>query len=211
VTLREQVVEALHKSHVALPCDPGLDVGALRHLVAPDLPQPLWSKLIDELASKRLIARCGAWVQLWDHASHLTDEDRELVGRLDPFIHSVHLDPPWVRDIASSTGVSEEQVRQLMCKLATRGVMYQVVQDLFYTAEAIQQLAQIVSAISQKKGSVRAAHFRDITRLPRKRIVRILEFFDRVGYTRRIEDTHMLVMDSGWREVGPDAWLMSRD
>jgi selenocysteine-specific elongation factor len=27
----------------------------------------------------------------------------------------------------------------------------------------------------------------------------ILEFFDRVGYTRRVRDAHVLRGDSGWR------------
>jgi selenocysteine-specific elongation factor len=39
---------------------------------------------------------------------------------------------------------------------------------------------------------VRAARFRDRTGLGRKRAIQVLEFFDRVGYTRRARDAHRL-------------------
>ncbi|XOT98752.1 SelB C-terminal domain-containing protein [Alcaligenes pakistanensis] len=39
---------------------------------------------------------------------------------------------------------------------------------------------------------VSAAQFRDATGLGRKRAIQILEFFDRMGYTRRVRDRHVL-------------------
>jgi selenocysteine-specific elongation factor len=43
---------------------------------------------------------------------------------------------------------------------------------------------------------VRAAVFRDGSGLGRKRAIQILEFFDRVGYTRRVREAHRLRGDS---------------
>ena len=43
-----------------------------------------------------------------------------------------------------------------------------------------------------------AAAFRDATGLGRKRAIQILEFFDRVGYTRRVRDNHVLRGESAY-------------
>ena len=43
---------------------------------------------------------------------------------------------------------------------------------------------------------VRAAAFRDRIGLGRKRAIQILEFFDRIGYTRRARDDHRIRGDS---------------
>jgi selenocysteine-specific elongation factor len=43
---------------------------------------------------------------------------------------------------------------------------------------------------------LQAASFRDATGLGRKRAIQLLEFFDRVGYTRRVKDTHLLRPDT---------------
>ena len=59
------------------------------------------------------------------------------------------------------------------------------------TAEAVADLARRVSLISQRDACVRAASLRDDIGGGRKVAIHILEFFDRIGYTRRVRDTHV--------------------
>jgi hypothetical protein len=51
------------------------------------------------------------------------------------------------------------------------------------------------------------AEFRDAIGIGRKRAIQVLEFFDRVGYTRRICQGRIVRADSGWRE---SAWVTDR-
>jgi selenocysteine-specific elongation factor len=57
---------------------------------------------------------------------------------------------------------------------------------------------RILTRLAQEHGTIDAARYRDELGLGRKRTVQILEFFDRVGYTRRVRDSHVLRQDSGW-------------
>jgi len=75
------------------------------------------------------------------------------------------------------------------------------VRDLFYDRDVVQTLARAVAQIATEQGgAVSAAAFRDATALGRKRAIQILEYFDRVGYTRFRRDTHLLRHDSRMRE-----------
>ncbi len=51
-------------------------------------------------------------------------------------------------------------------------------------------------------GAVEARDFRDAVQLGRKRAIQILEFFDRVGYTRRVGDAHLLRPQARWTSEG---------
>ena len=96
-------------------------------------------------------------------------------------------------------------MRQLMRKLARQGELFQVVHDLFYHPEMIRELASIAAAEAQKNaGTVAAAPFRDVTGLGRKRAIQVLEFFDRVGYTRFHRGLHLLRTDSRWLDLLSD-------
>ncbi|SDV50090.1 selenocysteine-specific translation elongation factor [Chitinasiproducens palmae] len=53
-------------------------------------------------------------------------------------------------------------------------------------------------------GGVSAAAFRDATGLGRKRAIQVLEFFDRLGYTRFHRERHLLRSDSQWQARGSD-------
>jgi len=71
--------------------------------------------------------------------------------------------------------------------------------DLFYDRKSVDELATVIATLAQEHGTVEAAQYRDAVGLGRKRAIQILEFFDRVGHTRRMRDARVLRADSGWR------------
>ncbi|PTN51613.1 selenocysteine-specific translation factor, partial [Achromobacter xylosoxidans] len=107
-------------------------------------------------------------------------------------------DPPWVRDLARTLGEPEDRMRQLLRKLLRRGEVAQVVKDLFYHRDQVAALAALAQGLAAQPAGLNAASFRDATGLGRKRAIQILEFFDRVGYTRRLRDTHVLRQESAY-------------
>ena len=58
--------------------------------------------------------------------------------------------------------------------------------------QLIERLAEIARACNSSDAGLQAAAFRDATGLGRKRAIQLLEFFDRVGFTRRVKDQHLL-------------------
>ena len=197
--LREHAVSALRDFHARAPDEPGPDVGRLRRIALPDLPPALWRRLVDELVHERVVTRNGPWVHLPEHTVRLSEGDEALARKLQPLIAKGRFDPPWVRDLATVLREPEERVRQVLRKQVTRGTVYQVVRDLFYDSGRIGELAEVAAEVAREHGAVDAARYRDAIGLGRKRTVQILEFFDRVGYTRRVRDSHVVRVDSGWR------------
>jgi selenocysteine-specific elongation factor len=197
--LRDRALAALKEFHSQVPDEPGPDIGRLRRIALPDLPDALWRALISTLVYERLVIRSGPWLHLPDHAAALSDEDQLLAERLQVLIVAGRFDPPWVRELAATAQEPEERVRAVLLKSVTQGAVCQVVHDLFYDRECISELAAIITQLARERGVVEAARYRDAVGLGRKRAVQILEFFDRVGYTRRIKDSHVLRQDSGWR------------
>ena len=116
----------------------------------------------------------------------------EFVQALKPLLDAAPYAPPRVRDIAKATGVGEDAVRALLKRVARMGEAYPVAHDHYFTAAAVADLARRVATINQRDGMVRAAPLRDEIGGGRKVAIHILEFFDRIGYTRRVRDTHVL-------------------
>ena len=67
-----------------------------------------------------------------------------------------------------------------------------MVKDRYYPLPVIERLATIARDCMADGDAVQAAAFRDATGLGRKRSIQLLEFFDRVGFTRRVKDQHLL-------------------
>jgi selenocysteine-specific elongation factor len=200
--LTARLTAALALFHERSPDEQGPDSSRLRRIVAPLAEDALWRALIDDVCMRGHIVRSGPWLHLPGHTVALDDAEQALAGRLLPAVQNGRFNPPWVRDLAAAHGVSEERVRQLMRKLARQGEVFQVVRDLFYHREAIRELAALAAVEAQKhEGKLAAAPFRDATALGRKRAIQVLEFFDRVGYTRFHRELHVMRTDSRWLEL----------
>ncbi|SAK89580.1 selenocysteine-specific translation elongation factor SelB [Caballeronia fortuita] len=199
--LHARLLDALAAFHARFPDEQGPDVARLRRIAAPLAPDALWRALVDDAVASGAIARSGPWLHLPSHAVTLDEQEETLARAVLASIEEGRFDPPWVRDLANAHAVGEDEMRRLLRKLARRGDVFQVVRDLFYCRASVGALAQLVAqAAHEQGGGIGAAAFRDASALGRKRAIQILEFFDRVGYTRFHRDLHLLRADSRWQE-----------
>lgn len=196
--LREQVIASLRSWHERRPDEPGVDSGRLQRSTLPALATGLWNALLQDLLADGTLQRVGAWWRLPGHDHAPPERERLLLERVLPHLHAGGFDPPWVRTLATDFGLPEDEVRAILRRAAARGELFQVVPDLFYAPARIAELAAIVARLSQASGTVDAAAFRDAIGLGRKRSIQILEFFNRVGYTRRVGDQHRPRGDLQW-------------
>ncbi|MFJ3462773.1 selenocysteine-specific translation elongation factor [Achromobacter spanius] len=203
--LRDRTEQALASFHQGAPDEPGPDGARLRRMAIPAMPDTLWTSLLDELQRDGRIARNGPWLHLPTHTATLGQAESALAARLLPLLDAGAFDPPWVRDLAKMQAQPEDAVRQLLRKLLRRGEVAQVVKDLFYHRDQVRRLAALAADLAAQPQGLNAAVFRDVTGLGRKRAIQILEFFDRVGYTRRVRDTHVLRSESAYAAMQPPA------
>ena len=127
-------------------------------------------------------------------------QELELARKVSSAIAAGRFDPPWVRDLPHTVGAPEDEVRAVLRKCVVQGGVHQIVRDLFYHGDCVRELARIVKRLVDEHGAVEAARFRDAIGVGRKRAIQILEFFDRVGYTRRTRNARVLRVDSSWHE-----------
>jgi selenocysteine-specific elongation factor len=192
----QRLLEGLGEYHLRAPEELGPDAARARRMWLPKLPAPLFEALAEDLIRRAGIKRTGAWLHLPEHDLSLSAAEQAVAERILPLLRARPLEPPWVLDIAGKLALDEAEVRTLLRRMAGQGQVYQIVRDLFFVPEAHAALAAVVRQLEAEQGGVRAAAFRDRTGLGRKRCIQILEYFDRVGLTRRVRDVHRLRTDS---------------
>ncbi|WP_269457220.1 selenocysteine-specific translation elongation factor [Herminiimonas arsenitoxidans] len=186
------VINALQAFHTKYPEDIGPDLQRARRLAAPRMPEALWQQLIARMATNAVLAKRNGFLHLAEHGVQLQAAEKIVAERALPLLLEGSFDPPWIRDIADAIKQPETQVRHIFIRLAKAGDVFQIVKDLYYHPLIVRKLAALVRNINRRDGEVTAANFRDATGLGRKRAIQILEFFDRIGFLRRVDDKHLL-------------------
>ena len=188
------LLRALGDFHAKYPDEIGPDLLRARRLAAPRMPEALWLQLTEHMIAAGGINRRNGFLHLPEHGVALRAAEQVVAEHALPKLLDGRFDPPWVRDIAQTARLPEVQVRQVLGRMARGGDVYQVVKDLFYHPAVMQEAADLVRRLAREdaQGQVTAARFRDETGLGRKRAIQILEFFDRIGFLRRVGDVHLL-------------------
>ncbi|HJW01719.1 MAG TPA: selenocysteine-specific translation elongation factor, partial [Azospira sp.] len=190
-SLAERLLAALAAEHERAPDMVGVERDRLRRLTLPTLGRAGFDRLVADLLADGRLTQSGGWLHQPGHRATLADSDAALWQSLAPLLAAAPFQPPRVRDVARESGVAEDTVRRLMQRLARVGRVYRVAHDHYFAAEAVADLAAQVDALCQRDGAACAAALRDAIGGGRKVAIHILEFFDRVGYTRRVRDTHL--------------------
>jgi selenocysteine-specific elongation factor len=200
-SLCQRAMTALRAFHLQQPDEPGIDRGRLRRMTAPTIADAVWRALIDDLVQKRLVQHSEYWLHMPEHRIALNEREHGLAQKLRSALAAGGFDPPWVRDLALAVRTDDEEVRLVLRKCMVQRDVYQVVRDLFYHRDSIRALAGELRSLYEQRGFVEAADYRDSIGLGRKRTIQVLEFFDRVGYTRRTPRGRVLRADSSWHET----------
>lgn len=193
--LLARIETVLAEAHERYPDEPGVETARLRRMVAPRSSDTLWLAALYELTQRQRVALNGPWYHLTAHTVSFTPDEEVIAHQLIGLVYAGQFNPPWVRDMAQTLEVPEEHLRSLGRKLVRQGVLFQVVRDLYYHRDHIIELSNQFAELSAGK-SIKAAEFRDHLSLGRKRTIQILEFFERIGYTRRLRERHLIRPDN---------------
>ena len=199
-----RILDGLAGFHERAPDEAGPELWRLKRMIAPEMEDRLWIRLTELLIADGKLAQSGRSLHLPGHSVALSEQEQAQAAPLLAALEAGRYDPPWVRDLMRAHGLAEDEVRRLLRKLAKTGVLSQIVPDLFYHPKPLAELAQIVATLPEAQ----ASSFRDATGLGRKRAIQILEFFDRVGYTRRVGNIHLVRPNAVWSYTATEGILI---
>ena len=186
---QRKLMDALATYHEQHKDEPGPGRERLRRIALPMEDEALVLTLIEQMRESGVIASHHGWLHLPDHKAGFTDEQQEVWQKAAPLFGD---EPWWVRDLATQTGTDENTMRSVLRLAAQQGMITAIVKDRYYRNDRIVTFASMIRELDQEKGSTCAADFRDKLNVGRKLAIQILEYFNRIGFTRRRGNDHLL-------------------
>lgn len=186
---QRKLLNALATYHEQHRDEPGPGRERLRRIALPMEDEALVLMLIEQMRDSGVVASHHGWLHLPDHKAGFTDEQQAIWQK----VTSLFADEPWwVRDLAQQTGTDEQLMRGVLRQAAQQGMITAIVKDRYYRNDRIVTFASMIRELDLEKGSTCAADFRDKLNVGRKLAIQILEYFNRIGFTRRRGNDHLL-------------------
>lgn len=186
---QRKLLETLATYHQQHHDEPGPGRERLRRMALPMEDEALVLTLIERMRESGDIQSHHGWLHLPEHKAGFNNEQAQLWQKAAPLFGD---EPWWVRDLARETGVDEQVMRGVLRQAAQQGLITAIVKDRYYRNDRIVTFASMIRDLDQGRGSTSAADFRDRLNVGRKLAIQILEYFDRIGFTRRRGNDHIL-------------------
>ncbi|UXY11109.1 selenocysteine-specific translation elongation factor [Kosakonia sp. ML.JS2a] len=186
---QRKLLDTLATYHEQHREEPGPGRERLRRMALPMEDEALVLTLIERMRESGDIHSHHGWLHLPDHKAGFTDEQAQLWQKAAPLFGD---EPWWVRDVAREVAADEQVMRTVLRQAAQQGLITAIVKDRYYRNDRIVTFATMIRELDLARGTTSAADFRDRLNVGRKLAIQILEYFDRIGFTRRRGNDHIL-------------------
>ncbi|MBN4765855.1 selenocysteine-specific translation elongation factor [Enterobacter hormaechei] len=186
---QRKVLSTLAIYHEQHQDEPGPGRERLRRMALPMEDDALVLLLIENMRESGVINSHHGWLHLPEHKAGFTAEQDAVWQKVAALFGD---EPWWVRDLARETHTDEQLMRQVLRHAAQQGMIVAIVKDRYYRNDRIVAFANLIREQDQARGSTCAADFRDRLNVGRKLAIQILEYFNRIGFTRRRGNDHVL-------------------
>jgi selenocysteine-specific elongation factor len=199
--LKAGALERLAAWHAQAPDSVGLPEERL--VESPRLPRAVLEELARELAAEGAVVREGLGVRLASHRARLSGADAGLWQRVLPLLQKNELRPPTLAELAAALGLEPSKLDSALSRVARQGLLVRVSKTRFFLPDGVRRLQDIARAAASPAGAITASAFRDRSGIGRNTAIEVLEYFDRIRFTRRVSDAHVLMSETRGRESHP--------
>ena len=178
-----RLLDAVRAFHKASPARAGIRPDEL--LKQAGIGEDVGASVIKTLVEEDRLTETDGRLALPGHSVQLPPEDRELLDATERTLREGGFHPPALAAVAEATGASEERAEWALALLTERGAVVEVAPGLFFHAEAVAHARQLLESHIRREGRLESVKFKYLLDTTRKFAIPLLDYFDRIGVTKR--------------------------
>jgi selenocysteine-specific elongation factor len=166
--------------------------GSEPHGLKSILRKDMFEALVERMLSDgKLVDRKG-FLALPEHREQFNNAEQQLLQNVESLFRSHLFDPPGPQEIADQMRVPPPQVQRVLRILTEQRQLVRVDQDLLFHVEAIAAARERLVSHIQQNGGLESVKFKYLLDTSRKYAIPLLDYFDKIGVTRRVGYTRHL-------------------
>ncbi|MHC4431759.1 MAG: selenocysteine-specific translation elongation factor [Planctomycetota bacterium] len=188
--LEQRVLDIVAESHRSKPQSPGLSIEQL--LEASQLRKDVFDGLIRLLTSRGKLVERKHRLALPEHREMFSETEQELLMTVESLFQTRLFKPPKFDEVVNAAAAKPQDVQKILKILIEQELLVRVDNDLLFHHEAVEQAREKLTAYIKKEGGLESVKFKYLLDTTRKFAIPLLDYFDRIGVTRRVGYTRHL-------------------
>ncbi|MGE5553826.1 MAG: selenocysteine-specific translation elongation factor [Betaproteobacteria bacterium] len=189
--LTEAVEAALADFHQRLPLRPGMPKEELRSRVAPRWEAREFGLLLETWQRQGKVKVTEQEVALSGHDPAASAEQERRLAAMAEAIAKGGVTPPTLGELQKRWKLAPAVAEELMARLVKEGRVVKVSEELYFSPAALARVREALREHFAAEKTLEPPAFKDKLGLSRKFAIPLLEYCDRVKWTRRVRDVRI--------------------
>ncbi len=189
---QDRIVAEIAAYHEKYPLKEGISRGELRTTLGSFINPKLFSKAVKDLENGGKIAAAKETVRIQSHAVNLKDDEIRLREEISVIYQNAGLTPPSTKELMERFPGKNKAISDILNVMLSANILVKINEDMYFHREALDRLREDYRALLVKEGKVSPASFKELTGLSRKFIIPLMEYFDKMKLTIRVDNYRML-------------------
>ncbi|MAG55570.1 MAG: selenocysteine-specific translation elongation factor [Planctomycetes bacterium] len=142
--------------------------------------------------SSHTVEKQGAIFRLKAFKGSLSKEDRRILGAVEEAIQKGGFQTPSPTIIADEMGKPKKRVDNILTLLSGWSRIVEIDKGVFLHIDAVKEARRKLVAYCEEHGEIPSNRMKDEVGATRKYVIPLLEHFDSIGLTRRVESSRVL-------------------
>jgi len=188
--LEERLLQAARSWQVASSFRWGPARGDLKSQLPREIDPQMFDHLTGRLtAAGRLFQRDDRF-RADDAGAPLGERDAARLRQVRTALAGGQYAPPTVKELEADPALARD-LPEILAALTADGEVVKVAADFYYPRATLDAMGSGIGGFFGNRGEMRVADLKDLFGISRKHAVPVLEYFDRLGVTRRLGDVRV--------------------
>ena len=194
-TFSEKIVWEVKNFHKSFPIKLGLNKKKMTKKFKAHAPEFVVDNVIQELINLKKLKQTR---KILHHPGHLfIFGPRELIlwKKIETVISNNKLHPPSINKLASELGIELLVLEEILFQATQMKYLTKINQTRYFFPSTILSLANLCEKLSLEveNGELNLTSFRNVSGIGRNLSIEVLEFFDKVGFTKRLGERRFII------------------
>jgi selenocysteine-specific elongation factor len=188
--VQQKLLDTVGEFHRTKPESPGISSEQL--LEAFRLEKDVFDALVSMLISQGKLVERKHRLALPGHKEAFSDDEQKLLSSVESLFKTRSFNPPGPDEIIRDIAANQENIQRALKILIEQELLIRVDRNLLFHCEAVEQARELLTEYIKKEGGLESVKFKYLLNTTRKFAIPLLDYFDRIGVTRRAGYTRYL-------------------
>jgi len=184
----EQIVSTIIQYQKKYPLRSGYPKEDMRSRLFGSINPKVFNSIMKHLEEEGRIATKSNLVGIAGCVSEPGDKEKQIIMTIKTIMKDQQFSPPGLDEMRALTNLPEEEFMEIIVYLTDQGDLVKINESLYFYRDAIENGKQLLEEYFHREKELTLAVARDIFNTSRKYALPLIEYYDRMHFTRRVGD-----------------------